>query len=888
MSDAATRLSTALADRYRIERELGQGGMATVYLAEDLKHRRKVAVKVLKPELAAVLGAERFVQEITTTAALQHPHILPLFDSGESAGFLYYVMPFIDGETLRSKLDRETQLGVEESVRIASDVASALHYAHTHGVIHRDIKPENILLHDGRPMVADFGIALAVSAAAGGRMTETGLSLGTPHYMSPEQATAEKEISARSDVYSLASVLYEMLAGQPPHLGGSAQQIIMKIITEQAPPVTTLRKSVPLHVAAALSKALEKLPADRFESAKAFAEALGNPAFASPAGHATRPGLAASSVWRQRAAVPALALMAVFALGTTWLWMRPGSPEALTRYQVELPEGKRVGATQWSPMVVSPDGSKLVYSGETGRLFIKMRDQLEPVELMGTEGAFNPFFSRDGRRVGFMSGTAGSSEIKVAALTGGPPMSVTSTGVGGPGVAWGYDGFIYFDASGIGPLRRIRETGGTAEDVSVRDSAGGELQHNWPDPLPNGRGVLIVVDRGGPGVNVSNTNDIAVIDLKTHRHRVLVRGVFARYATSGHILYVTADGVLMAVPFDQDRLELAGSPVALIQGVSIRRGGGGVDLTISENGTLWYASGSTFNQGEVRWVSRGGDFSEADPGWIGDFTSLALSPDGKRLAVSIVDATGEQIWVKQLDVAHGALSKLSFERVNDTPRWHPDGTQILFVRQYVGSSNLSAVRADGSSPSPAALLHAVGHIYQARWSADGRWLVYEVAGTGTSRDIAAIRPGVDSAPVSLVKSKFTERNASLSPDGRWLLYEANTTGTMEAYVRPFPNTAQGLYQISSSGASKATWSHDGKEIFFRSGNAELVRVAVVPGNSFAIADQRVLFSLRGVADFDVAPDGRRFIVIRDRLGQQQRRLVVVENFFQELKARVPR
>jgi serine/threonine-protein kinase len=213
MNDRTERLNASLADRYRIERELGAGGMATVYLAADLKHDRKVAIKVLKPELAAMLGAERFVQEIKTTAALSHPHILPLFDSGEAGGFLYYVMPYIEGETIRDRLNRETQLGIDEAVKIATEVADALDYAHRHGVIHRDIKPENILLHDGRPMVMDFGIALAVSAAAGGRMTETGLSLGTPHYMSPEQATAEKEITGRSDIYSLASVLYEMLAG---------------------------------------------------------------------------------------------------------------------------------------------------------------------------------------------------------------------------------------------------------------------------------------------------------------------------------------------------------------------------------------------------------------------------------------------------------------------------------------------------------------------------------------------------------------------------------------------------------------------------------------------------------------------------------------------------
>ncbi len=224
-SDLLSRLTGALADCYRIESRLGEGGMATVYLAEDLKHKRKVAVKVLRPELAAVLGAERFVQEITTTASLQHPHILPLFDSGEADSFLYYVMPFIDGETLRDKLNRDTQLSIDEAVGITTDIADALDYAHRHNVIHRDIKPENILIHDGRPMVADFGIALAVSAAAGGRMTETGLSLGTPHYMSPEQATAEKNITNRSDVYSLGAMLYEMLTGDPPHTGGNAQQI---------------------------------------------------------------------------------------------------------------------------------------------------------------------------------------------------------------------------------------------------------------------------------------------------------------------------------------------------------------------------------------------------------------------------------------------------------------------------------------------------------------------------------------------------------------------------------------------------------------------------------------------------------------------------------------
>jgi len=266
---------------YTIERELGSGGMATVYLAHDKKHDRKVAIKILHAELAAVLGAERFLQEIKLTANLQHPHILGLIDSGlidddadELRGRPYYVMPFVEGEALRQRLDKEQQLPVSDSVRIATEVASALDYAHRHGVIHRDIKPENILLHDGSAIVADFGIALAVTQAGGARITQTGLSLGTPGYMSPEQAMGERTITARSDIYSLRAVTYEMLSGEPPFTGPTVQAVVARIMTEEPRPLTSQRRSVPPHVEAAVSRALQKVPADRFASAHEFADAL--------------------------------------------------------------------------------------------------------------------------------------------------------------------------------------------------------------------------------------------------------------------------------------------------------------------------------------------------------------------------------------------------------------------------------------------------------------------------------------------------------------------------------------------------------------------------------------------------------------------------------------
>src|SRR5690348_749309 len=408
MTDLA-RLTAALSDRYRIERELGVGGMATVYLAQDLKHERPVALKVLKPELAAVLGADRFVAEIKTTASLQHPHILPLFDSGTADGFLYYVMPYIEGETLRDKLNRETQLGIDEAVRITKEVADALDYAHRHGVIHRDIKPENILLHDGRPMVADFGIALALSAAAGGRMTETGLSLGTPHYMSPEQATAEKDLTNRSDIYSLGAVLYEMLTGNPPHVGASAQQIIMRIVTEDAPLVTSVRKSVPPNVSSAVAKAVERLPADRFETASDFARALADPQFrwdAGGPGERTVGGrLVNGRGWRVWASAAGLAVVGV-AVGR---WSAPtgGGERPIARFAIPVEAQGGVTSQSANALALTSDGRTVVFasrgaSGAEAQLYVRRLDELEAHPIAGTQGAVSPVFSPDGKRLAYM------------------------------------------------------------------------------------------------------------------------------------------------------------------------------------------------------------------------------------------------------------------------------------------------------------------------------------------------------------------------------------------------------------------------------------------------------------------------------------------------------
>src|SRR5262245_45540853 len=304
--------------------------MATVYLAHDLRHDRKVALKVLRPELSAILGGERFLAEIKTTANLQHPHILGLFDSGEADGLVYYVMPYVEGESLRDRLSREKQLPVEDAVRVAREVADALEYAHQHGIVHRDIKPENILLHGGHAQVADFGIALAASRSEGGtRLTETGMSLGTPHYMAPEQAMGEREITAKADIYALGCVLYEMLTAEPPFSGPTAQAIVARVLTEEPRPLTLQRRTIPPHIEAAVLTALAKLPADRFASAAQFSAALGNPAYTASTLARTAARPAGPPGGRARSLAPwALAAVALTLFAWQTLRPRPTPPPA--------------------------------------------------------------------------------------------------------------------------------------------------------------------------------------------------------------------------------------------------------------------------------------------------------------------------------------------------------------------------------------------------------------------------------------------------------------------------------------------------------------------------------------------------------------------------------
>ena len=896
------RLSAALADRYRIERELGQGGMATVYLAHDVRHDRKVALKVLRPELAAVIGAERFLKEIKVTANLQHPHILGLIDSGEVDSLLYYVMPYVEGESLRERLTREKQLPVDDAVRITREVASALDYAHRHHVIHRDIKPENILLHEGQALVADFGIALAVSAAGGTRMTETGMSLGTPHYMSPEQAMGEREITARSDVYALGCVLYEMLVGEPPFTGPTAQAIVAKVVTETPRPLVPQRHTIPPHVEAAALHALEKLPADRFVSAAEFAAALTDPGYtprttlASPA-----PGGRGVTSARSRMIVGALAgAVVLFAALAAWGWLRSAPRQRAVRYSMGLPpeQAMRQGILGVN-LAISPDGRRIVYlgPGEAGdQLWVRERDRLDATPLPGTTGAVNPYFSPDGDRIAFSSGV--SFDLKVVSVTGGPPITLSKPGAGsGGGGAWGPDGRIYFDSPQ--GLSRIQADGGSPELFIPYDSTANEIGQAWPAALPNGRGLLYRARR-----NLDPTDfNIVAFDLKTRQRHFLTKGLLARYVAPGYLVFLRADGAVLAAPFDQNKLKLTGPAVPLFEGV-MTKPFGSADFAISSSGTLAYVPGLASDAGgvaELVYANREGGITQLNPPTTFNPSAnrgLSLSPDGSRVALDVVGVASPDIWIRQLP--NGPLSRLTFDGLaSNRPTWTPNGRSVLYVMtDDSGFPSVWKKRADGSTAAERVWQVPGRQIAEALLSRDGQWLIYRVNQPDGNRDIYAVRPGRDTVPKPLLTGAYLEYSPALSPDGRWLAYTSNESGQDEIFVRPFPTTNAGRWQISTRGGAAARWSHSGRELFFEGANGDFMVAPITPGVTFSPGEPRRLFPLGGaffgsviVPYYDLTPDDRRFVMVRLAAVNQAPgagQLVVVDNWFEELKGKMAR
>ena len=868
MNATVARLTTALSDRYRIERELGAGGMATVYLAHDIKHERDVAIKVLHPDLGAALGGERFLTEIRTTARLQHPHILPLLDSGDADGLLYYVMPLVRGETLRARLEREQLLPVADALRIAREVADALQHAHAQGIIHRDIKPENILLQDGHALVADFGIALAVQQAGGQRMTQTGMSLGTPQYMAPEQAMGERAVDARADVYALGCVTYEMLTGEPPFTGPTTQAIIARMMTEVPRGLVIQRASVPPNVEAAVLGALERLPADRFASAAAFAAALED------AGSVTglrRAGAPAARGRGERFVVPLAAALAAAVALAAWSFTRAPSEAPRPAQRVALAFAVGQEPTADGAFVIAPDGSSIVYRGRMERstqLWRKVRDRWDAQPLPGTANAGGFAISPDGRSLAFRR----DQQIMKLTFETGTVVALADGAIRGFGMAWiGNDTIAYVQQDAPRGLRVISATGGAGTLVwTMPTNSFGFLQ-----PIPASAGLLFLSCKG---TGSCASPSIFVLDRRTHTARMIADvGLAPQYEPlTDQVIYGLPDGSLMALPFDRERLEARGEPVVVLEGVLVTQ-------TLARHALSWEGTHLVRLGGDPRdlphqmvWVDRRGLEAPVDSAWTvvltrtGSNEGWALSPDGTQLAIGLAnDRVNDDIWVKQLP--RGAMVRVTFDSTSEyRPRWSPDGRSLLYGSNGAGGG-LYRRAADGTGTAE---LVAAGYVNEAQMSRDGQWILgrrgvftRQVGG----RDLAALRLGTDTAFRPLLASRFDESEVALSPDGRTLAYVSDESGRPEVYVRPFPDIERAKLPVSAMGGVSPVWSRDGRELFFLNAKRQMTVVAFPPGAAARPGAERTLFTLDDdhfpharsyYAAFDVSPDGQRFLLAR--------------------------
>ncbi len=895
-SDAhLTRLASALAERYRLERELGQGGMATVWLAHDLRHEREVAIKVLHPELSAVLGPERFLAEIKTTANLQHPHILPLFDSGSADGLLYYVMPCVEGETLRARLERERQLPVDDAVRIASEVADALHYAHERGVVHRDIKPENILLQNGHALVADFGIALAVEQAGGQRMTQTGLSLGTPQYMAPEQAMGERTIDARADIYALGAVTYEMLAGEPPFAGPNAQAIVAQVITAEAPSLIARRRSVPPHVAAAAHTALEKLPADRFATAREFADVLAGRVLAPSSASAWSSAHPSPSAWTARAwrdafrlpvtRLLAAALAVVLLGGALHEWPRgtaAGTDEPRTPVRFRLSFDNHVTWVNGfgSPAALSPDGARLVFRGRdaagVARLYVRPLSDLAARALPGTENAEQPFWSPDGRWIGFSSG----GQIEKIQVDGGTPMVLTDA-QHMEGASWGTGDRIVFGGTRL----RVITPGGAAPRLLTPSDTGAQVVERWPLVLPDGKTVLY---SRWYNTMVSSAR-IAVVSLPEGTPTVLdVAGTQPLAVLDGQLVYATASGVIMAVPFDLRSRRTTGTPVPVIDDVTVGPGGSMMG-SVSPSGSVVYVSGS----------ATATHLMSGTPGALpklllpdeGPYAFPRVSPDGRHIAFALV-AERSDVWI--YDLPSGPLRRLTFEGVlNDRPEWTPDSRQVLFRSNRSGTNAIWIKPADGSGAPELLYAAPPRAVDEAVLTSDGEYLVVQLDSAGSGGKISYRRMHGDTALHVIARTGLGQAaQARPSPDGHWVAYGSSEAGNWDVYVKPFP-ALDTRYQVSLSGGSQPVWSPDGHRLFYNSGGRLLA--ATLAFDPFTIVRRDTLMEnvsemLAGEgqftfyhANYDVMPDGKSFVFLT--AAETDAQVIMVYDWKLELKAR---
>ena len=870
---------------YPVQGELGRGGMGVVYLARDPELDRPVALKCVSRDRGNMI--ERLVREAKILASLDHPNIATIYRLERIDGESYLILEYIEGMSLEQKLLKDPP-NLRESLRIAAAIAAGLSAAHDEGIVHRDLKPANVrITSKGRVKVLDFGLAkpfaLGKEEEAEQGLTRQGTVLGTVSYMSPEQATGQS-LDQRTDVWAFGCLLFECLSGHRSFARETPWQTLHAIAHEE--PDWDVLPVLPRALESLLRRCLRKETSERqrdLGDARLELEELLSDISGDFSGAYKRP---VASRWgvplylRKRSLALFLAV-SVIAAGAGFLW-DSSSPEASNsaaslRVEAALSNASNIA---WnlgvSAIAIAPRGTHIAYWGSEG-LYVRALDSFEEVLLPGIVNARSPFFSPDGKWLGYFSG-AGLFKI---ALAGGVPVLLTPKATQGVGATWGDDDSIVFAADWQSGLWRVSASGGKPQRVSVLESESREISHRWPYVLPGSKAVLFTVKT--PEITSFDESSIAVLDLESGERRILIEGgTTPMFLPSGYLAYVV-QGRLQAVAFDSDTLQMTGTPITLIEGIQSNRATGASSVGISLAGTLFYLPERDDESVASVLVSfdRDGQATRLEntriPGGRWRMGAIKLSPNRRFFAV-VVFAANNSIWIGDLE--RGTFRPLSRDLGNTgSPLWSPDGSRIVFSMEDGGKRQIASMRADGEG-SPKTLLESEVRFIPSAWSPDGQHLLLQTNGPGSGTDLWLVRPdGADLRP--FLQTRFAESGPSFSPDGSWLAYNSNETGRTEVFVRSFPGPGASR-QVSSGGGAGPTWSPSGRELFYHNLN-EMMVADFDPGPDPEISVGRRLFDV-GFSFGSFAFDGRQFLVPEPRLTSSPvRSLRLVFDFSDEIE-----
>lgn len=866
---------------YEIVASIGAGGMGEVYRAIDTRLDRTVAVKVLSPQFAGTPELrERFQREARAISSLSHPHICALYDVGHQDGVDFLVMEFMEGTTLAERLLRGP-LPLDQVLRLGQQIADALHHAHRQGITHRDLKPGNIMITKSGAKLLDFGLAkarVAVQTSADGTtrieqapLTQEGTLLGTVPYMAPEQLEGQVTDS-RTDIFALGAVLYEMTTGRRAFAGRSTASLIASILSDEPPAISSVQPLTPPALERLVRICMAKDPDARRQTAHDVAADL---KWIAEGNSGASIGIAPAVFSRRFLWIAAAALIGI-AAGAALMRMMWGetAPSSIARLTINADPPVHLDTGE--PVTISPNGQNVVFAGLRGgkrQLYVRALAGTQAMPIPGTEDAYCAAFSPDGKRLAFSS----NGKLLKVSLDGSSRTILTDNAGTTFGIQWQGDRIYYNQHFGEG-IWFVPSSGGEATLVARPDSAKGVRALLWPHVLPGGKTMLAAA------WNTAATDParIVAINIETGQSRVILdSGSYPRYLPTGHLLF-SRGGAIFAVPFDLDKLEVRGSPIAVVNGVSGGVSRGDSHFAVSPNGTLIFVPGQPLTAArELLWVTRDGKEEHVVRN-TGPYSFPAVSPDSRMIAVTLEHATFN-IW--KLDARRGSMTRLSFGGTEGNSVWMPDGSGLVFDSARTGVRNLYRTSTDGSGDEER-LTDSTEPQHVSDVSPDGKSVLFSQLSPSSGFDLWLLPlTSGDRKPRQFLATRFGERSARFSPDGRWVTYLSNESGREELYVRPFPGPG-GRWQVSIDGAAFGLFAGNGEEILYRKGNT-FYAVPVKTGPPFEVGQPQLLFERNYAPGWTCAPDGQRLLVMRGGAVPVSKQISIVLNWFDDLQRRVP-